>query len=59
LPLDNQKTSVGPASSVEELNVVRLITMWYGYRRVERHTGLEMEGLVKVGRIILEWILNK
>lgn len=26
---------------------------------METHTGLDLEGLIKVGRIILEWILNK
>jgi hypothetical protein len=59
LLLDNQETFVGPISSVEVLTVVRLITTWYGYGRVETHTGLDLEVLVKVGRIILEWIFNK
>ena len=27
--------------------------------RVEKRTGLDLEGLIKVGRIILKWILNK
>jgi hypothetical protein len=38
LPLDNQKAFVGPISSVDELTVVRLIAMWYGYGRMETHT---------------------